>query len=217
VLNVSQEAEPVVIEAAYRALMKKYHPDQAAGAPMSRSAAEINGAYFILRDPARRAEHDHKEWSRQQSMLISNVPAIIPRRRSRTSRFAGWALAIAAGCGIGLSLAGSISIATPGQRNASRAATNAVPKPALDPELRSPEEEVAEFLSTHVRPQPAEPAVQAVSAELPAAVGDLPEQAAAVPRPSPPRVRARVRERSPDAAPRKAEEQDFLEREDYIY
>jgi DnaJ-class molecular chaperone len=45
VLNVSAEAEPVVIEAAYRALMKKYHPDQGTAAPPDApSAASINHA-----------------------------------------------------------------------------------------------------------------------------------------------------------------------------
>ena len=67
VLNVSPEAEPEVIEAAYRVLMKKYHPDKLAGGPpLSESkASEINLAFNILRDPGRRARHDAEEKSRR--------------------------------------------------------------------------------------------------------------------------------------------------------
>lgn len=228
VLNVSPEAEPVVIEAAYRALIKKYHPDHVADAPMSRDAAEINLAYALLRDPARRAEHDHKEWVRQQSVLIANLPAVIPPRRARGRRAAGWALAIVAGAAIGLSLAGSISIATPGERGGGRAGAGvggssaAAPRPALDPELRSPEEEVAAFLSTHL--QPAAGTAETVHVEpaavqaLPAAAVEPEEPEQVAPRPAPPvRTRARIREQ-PSALPARAgESEDFLEREGYIY
>ena len=67
VLNVAPDAEPEVIEAAYKALMKKYHPDKIAGGPpLSESkAAEINDAFRTLRDPARRARHDSEEKARR--------------------------------------------------------------------------------------------------------------------------------------------------------
>ena len=67
VLNVAPDAEPEVIDAAYRVLMKKYHPDKlAGGAPLSESkAAEINDAFRILRDPAKRARHDADEKARK--------------------------------------------------------------------------------------------------------------------------------------------------------
>ena len=40
-LNVTRDAEAIVIESAYRALMKRYHPDKTNGDPI---AAEIGRA-----------------------------------------------------------------------------------------------------------------------------------------------------------------------------
>ena len=72
VLNVSPDADPAVIEAAYKALMKKYHPDMVMGEPegTQRKAAEINRAFHILRSPERRAEYDAREQSRQEAMRM---------------------------------------------------------------------------------------------------------------------------------------------------
>lgn len=58
VLGVSRDAEMVVIEAAYRALMKKYHPDRTSGQEAERRSREINAAYDILKDPTLRAAYD---------------------------------------------------------------------------------------------------------------------------------------------------------------
>ena len=58
VLNVSMEAEPVVIEAAYKALMKKYHPDQKDGSVISRDAGEINESYATMKEPCRCAKYE---------------------------------------------------------------------------------------------------------------------------------------------------------------
>jgi curved DNA-binding protein CbpA len=72
ILNVSPDADPAVIDAAYKALMKKYHPDMLVGEPPSRQskAAEINRAFQILRDPERRAQYDSQEQARQSAMRI---------------------------------------------------------------------------------------------------------------------------------------------------
>src|SRR4051794_36159270 len=90
ILNVSHEAETVVIEAAYRALMKKYHPDQGgvatADAP---SAVDINRAFSILRDPERRTQYDHFEWARQQQMHLAQYPPELPRA-PRVFGWGGW-------------------------------------------------------------------------------------------------------------------------------
>jgi hypothetical protein len=63
VLQVHSGAEPEVIEAAYRQLMKKYHPDVAGDDPDAvalhhRRAIEINRAYSVLRDPKQRRLYD---------------------------------------------------------------------------------------------------------------------------------------------------------------
>jgi curved DNA-binding protein CbpA len=57
ILQVDSEAEDEVIQAAYRRLAQKYHPDVATGPDAARMAG-INAAWEILRDPARRAAHD---------------------------------------------------------------------------------------------------------------------------------------------------------------
>lgn len=58
VLQVDSEAEDEVIQAAYRRLAQKYHPDVAPGADAAARMAAINVAWEILRDPARRATFD---------------------------------------------------------------------------------------------------------------------------------------------------------------
>jgi TonB family protein len=58
-LGVSPTAEDVVIDAAYRALMKRYHPDaQGQSAAAEARAKAINEAYRVLKDPALRARYN---------------------------------------------------------------------------------------------------------------------------------------------------------------
>ena len=72
ILDVAPDAAQGVIEAAYRALIKKYHPDRiAAGAGGDeKRAAEINQAYTVLRDPARRALYDSEMRKRSEAADI---------------------------------------------------------------------------------------------------------------------------------------------------
>lgn len=60
-LEVTREADPAVIEKAYKALAAKHHPDHAgeserAGA--DQRMARLNEAYRVLRDPAARRRYD---------------------------------------------------------------------------------------------------------------------------------------------------------------
>lgn len=58
-LKVARNAPPEVIQAAYRALSLKHHPDHNPGDPeAARIMALINAAYEVLSDPAKRADHD---------------------------------------------------------------------------------------------------------------------------------------------------------------
>ena len=57
-LQVDAEADPEVIQAAYRRLAQKFHPDLAAGPEAAERMVAINGAWEVLGDPARRAEYD---------------------------------------------------------------------------------------------------------------------------------------------------------------
>lgn len=65
-LNVSRNAPTSVIKAAYKALCQNYHPDKFAGGHVValRIMKVINGAYAVLSDPDKRAEHD--QWIDQQ-------------------------------------------------------------------------------------------------------------------------------------------------------
>jgi hypothetical protein len=58
-LKVAQDAPVEVIQAAYRTLARKYHPDRTGGAAESETMMKsINAAYSVLTDPAERAKHD---------------------------------------------------------------------------------------------------------------------------------------------------------------
>lgn len=60
ILQVDPEAEDEVIQAAYRRLARKYHPDVAPGPEAAARMAAINAAWELVRDPARRAALDRE-------------------------------------------------------------------------------------------------------------------------------------------------------------
>jgi len=60
ILEVHQEASPDVIERAYKALARKYHPDSCPPEQLVSATLkmqELNEARHVLADPARRAEY----------------------------------------------------------------------------------------------------------------------------------------------------------------
>lgn len=61
-LGVLDDAEDIVIKAAYRALAQRYHPDRWAGnaAEATRRMSAINEAYAVLSDPEKRRAYDAK-------------------------------------------------------------------------------------------------------------------------------------------------------------
>lgn len=63
ILQVDPEAEGEVIAAAYRRLAKMYHPDVNPGATAQTRMREINNAYAVLSDSAKRAEYDQQRES----------------------------------------------------------------------------------------------------------------------------------------------------------
>ncbi len=84
VLEVHPSADATAIRSAYRRLARRFHPDVA---PLARPddvrrMSEINRAWEILRDPARRAVYDH-----QRSMPASGYVA--PRPAARASGAGG--------------------------------------------------------------------------------------------------------------------------------
>ena len=58
VLQVDTEAEDEVIQAAYRRLARKYHPDLAATPEAAARMSAINAAWELIGDPAARAAFD---------------------------------------------------------------------------------------------------------------------------------------------------------------
>jgi len=58
ILRVDPEAEPEVINAAYRKLAAMYHPDVDPSPDAQARMVEINQAYGVLRDPDARAAYD---------------------------------------------------------------------------------------------------------------------------------------------------------------
>lgn len=60
VLGVSPTSEAIVIKAAFKALMLKYHPDTNKSADAAEKAQAINAAYAVLGDPDKRRAYDRQ-------------------------------------------------------------------------------------------------------------------------------------------------------------
>ena len=60
VLQVHSKAEQEVIDAAYRKLAQKYHPDVSKDPDAAQRMKEINAAYEVLGNPNRRMEYDKR-------------------------------------------------------------------------------------------------------------------------------------------------------------
>jgi curved DNA-binding protein CbpA len=82
VLQVDSEAEDEVIQAAYRRLAQKYHPDIAGPDGIARMTA-INAAWATLRDPAQRAALDRSRSAAAARPAPSPESAPAARRTAR--------------------------------------------------------------------------------------------------------------------------------------
>ena len=60
ILQVHPRAEPEVIEAAYRRLSRKHHPDVSGEAGSGQRMRDLNEAFEVLSDPARRRAYDSR-------------------------------------------------------------------------------------------------------------------------------------------------------------
>jgi curved DNA-binding protein CbpA len=218
VLNVAPEAEPVVLEAAYKALIKKYHPDQAVEAPVSKDATAINEAFAVLKDPAKRADYDHRLWTKQQALRLAELQVASAGRPPRFVAVSGWLIA-------GL-LAAALAAVAMGK--------------GLAPPLQS----IAEAAEVHDSEAPARAAAaKAAAAEALHDRTEMPSSAAVIARvraeeglrplarsEPPPQRRVSAASSSSSSAPRTRKarpgprarteprkESDFLERQGYIY
>ena len=85
-LQVDPEAEDEVIQAAYRRLARKYHPDVASGAEAAARMAGINAAWELLGDPVKRALYDRDRAARPRGGGASRSSRTrCPGRPRRTS------------------------------------------------------------------------------------------------------------------------------------
>jgi curved DNA-binding protein CbpA len=71
VLQVDHEADLEVIQAAYRRLAQKFHPDRGGGQADVERMVALNRAWELLSDPARRAAHDRE---RQRMSTTRTTP-----------------------------------------------------------------------------------------------------------------------------------------------
>ena len=77
ILGVTPTAEGVVISAAYRALIRHYHPDTNPDPEAQAKTREITAAYAVLRDPEKRADYDAQRAADDQ-LWLDPVPADRP-------------------------------------------------------------------------------------------------------------------------------------------
>lgn len=78
VLGLNPSADDVVIRAAWKALLRKHHPDTNPGDPSGARAREINEAFAVLGKPDSRARYDR---------LRIRGPEIIPLHEASPPRF----------------------------------------------------------------------------------------------------------------------------------
>lgn len=80
-LGVAPTDDLATIQAAYRRLMREHHPDRS-GAGDDDRAQEINAAFALLKDPARRARYDAQRQDRAPLRFSQpyEPPPIVRRR-----------------------------------------------------------------------------------------------------------------------------------------
>lgn len=92
ILQVHPNAEPEVIEAAYRRLAAKYHPDVNPSPDATVRMQAINEAHRVLSDPARRAAYDARRARADAPSVQRSSPRPDPWQQAR--RYIGWFLAL---------------------------------------------------------------------------------------------------------------------------
>ena len=60
ILEIGRQSSPDEIKTAYRLLSKKWHPDLNPGKDVTHKMQDINEAYAILKDPAKKLRYDYE-------------------------------------------------------------------------------------------------------------------------------------------------------------
>src|SRR3990172_5889164 len=81
ILQVHPAAEDEVIDAAFRRLARKYHPDINKEGDAARRMREINAAYEVLSDPALRADYDWRRSRGGSETTYSPTEGSVPHGR----------------------------------------------------------------------------------------------------------------------------------------
>jgi len=79
VLAVAPDSSPEQIRDAYRAMARLLHPDRSPGDTAASRMARVNEAYYVLRDPGRRAVYDA---SRRDAPSSAVGPTATTRRQA---------------------------------------------------------------------------------------------------------------------------------------
>lgn len=197
ILGVAPTAEDVVIRAAYRALMRHYHPDSNRDPEAQARAQAITAAYAVLRDPAKRAEYDAwRKGGGEGAWLAEDLPP--PPAEPPAMRAAGIGAAVLAVAMVGVVWAWPREElprnAAPQPRTSQEAISDiAVDHPTPIAELEPESERLADLhreLQPDIAPVPID--LQDVPAEI------VPERPASAPQPA--RVRAVTARRTPAPA-----------------
>ena len=100
VLGLNPSADDVVIRAAWKALLRKHHPDTNPDDPSGTRAREINEAFAVLGKPDSRARYDRLRTRGPEIVPLREAPPPRfrppPRRRLSPTRLFGTSLLIAA-------------------------------------------------------------------------------------------------------------------------
>lgn len=101
-LEISQNASPEVVKAAYRSLMQRYHPDKNPGnAAVAERAAQVAQAYEVISDPVQRTAYDLQLKNQASAQALERSPqraythaATAPSMQPRSSYWLVWLVII---------------------------------------------------------------------------------------------------------------------------
>jgi len=134
-LGIEPAADDAAIRAAYRAAMKRYHPDQNPSSDAAERVRGVTAAYKLLTDPEQRARFDRQRTLREQ--MIAPRPPQPPRSAPRGQLF-GVVLVILSLAIVGFAWARLDRPQTPTAPHRTTPSQEATPPRDVPPEIASP-------------------------------------------------------------------------------